>query len=372
MRENRTVTMPQPFPYEIAGVATETGRVIPIEEWADLARLPHRKRPEHLSGQDLRRIFNVTAKSHDPELFRDFDTIVRTARRALDASRIRPQDLDCLFLATASPYEGLLDQDAFNLARLIGLDDGVVPIQAGAGCAGVARAASHIARANYRNALVVTYFLPSQAMFDENGELYPVYRTAPDAPMLTWASPATFSDAAAALVFTRGDDAGDAVLYSRDAQSFDGGPGLTHPIVRYVEGGAGGTSPSDVAGRPRYSISPPHIRHFYPTAMRINDAQLREATTHYPDKVARIYTHQGSPTMVQDLIEELGLPREKIPSNAAALGNTVSASTVLMLHDDLRAGTLGGGDRVCFSVVGSGPERGALTVPLAATCEAAA
>ncbi|WP_327341793.1 3-oxoacyl-[acyl-carrier-protein] synthase III C-terminal domain-containing protein [Streptomyces europaeiscabiei] len=55
---------------------------------------------------------------------------------------------------------------------------------------------------------------------------------------------------------------------------------------------------------------------------------------------------------------------DQAPSNVRQLGNTVTPSTLALLHADQENGDLAYGDRVCFSVVGSGPERGAFITPI--------
>ncbi|MEV4517900.1 3-oxoacyl-[acyl-carrier-protein] synthase III C-terminal domain-containing protein [Dactylosporangium sp. NPDC049525] len=358
---------PLPFPYAITGVATQLGKVIPIDDWAELARLPNRKWPQHhLHGQDLEHILGVHAKSFDPDLFANLDPIVHTANAALESARLSPADLDALIVATGSSYQNKLDQDAFTIARRIGLPDTVPPIQMGTGCAGIARAAAHAARSTYRHVLIVTYFIPSVSMFDSNGQLLPVYRTSVDAPLITWAAPATFSDAAAAILISRSDTCGGIVFYSRDTTAFGDEPGLTDPLVHYLD-----TIPTDhptnhPAGQRtgRYALNPPEIRHYYPRAMMLNHHTLSAADPHYPTQVRRIYTHQAGPELVHDFVHTAGLPLDKVPSNAADIGNTVSASTLLLLHDDIRHHQVTNGDRICINVVGSGPERGALTTTI--------
>jgi 3-oxoacyl-[acyl-carrier-protein] synthase-3 len=39
-------------------------------------------------------------------------------------------------------------------------------------------------------------------------------------------------------------------------------------------------------------------------------------------------------------------------------GNLVTPSTLKLLFDDMGEGKIRAGDKVCFSVVGAGPERG--------------
>ncbi|MFK0230001.1 3-oxoacyl-[acyl-carrier-protein] synthase III C-terminal domain-containing protein [Streptomyces sp. NPDC090303] len=347
-------------------MAATTGRIVPLDEWADRVRLAHRNRPgDFLNGEDLRHIFGVRGKSFAPDHFATLDPVVETARSALSRAHLTADDLDALIVATGSSYGSMLDQDAFTLARLLDLPDHVAPLQMGTGCAGVARAAAHLCGTGFRHVLFVTYFVPSVAMFTPDGELMPAYRDT-RGPLVTWAAPVTFSDAAAAVVLTRTREPGGVALYSRDSLAFGDAPGRTDPLVHYVEGTLSDGPPAVSAQghTGHYALNPPEIRAYYPQGMMLNHASLLEADPDYPRRVGRIYTHQAGPELVRSFVRASGLPAHKVPSNAEQLGNTVSASTLLMLDQDLTDGTVSDGDDICVSVVGSGPERGALIAPL--------
>ena len=46
----------QPLPYVLTGVASLLGRIISINEWAELARVPNRKGPGFLDGSVVERL----------------------------------------------------------------------------------------------------------------------------------------------------------------------------------------------------------------------------------------------------------------------------------------------------------------------------
>jgi 3-oxoacyl-[acyl-carrier-protein] synthase III len=242
----------------------------------------------------------------------------------------------------------------------------VVPIQIGAGCAGLARAAALAARMSSRNALVITYNAPSRITGDLRGGVNPIYLRNDRHPLgkSLWASAGIFSDGAAALVLTRTGEAGF-VLYSRDSQAFGEEPGFTDPLIHHFGGGSShpyGTP--DAAELACYGMNGPQVKRYYTHGMMLNHAALDAALPGYVDKVRRIYTHQASPALVRTFATLADLPPGKAPTNARRFGNLVSASTAKMLHDDLYAGAIAHDDLVCVSVVGSGPERGAFVLPL--------
>jgi len=362
------VQNPQAFPFELSGISSLIGRVIDIQEWAERARIPNRKGPGFLDGQAVERVLGISAKSWDPELFGRIETIALVAREALRSARLAASDVDAVIVVTCSPYESLLDQDSFRLLRMLGIPDAVPPIQLGAGCAGLARAATVAARLRATNVLVITYSLPSCVTGDGQGGVSEHYRQNTVHPLGSslWASPGIFSDAAAALVLRRSEAPRGLALYSRDSQAFGDEPGFVDPLIHYLGGGAqcpprGVTS----AALSCYGMHGEAVKRYYTKGMMLNHRALLAARPDYVDEARRIYTHQASPALVSSFARLAELPLEKAPTNSRELGNLVSPCTAKMLHDDLRSGVVKPGDSVCISVVGAGPERGAFLLPLA-------
>jgi 3-oxoacyl-[acyl-carrier-protein] synthase-3 len=362
-------TQPLPLPYRLIGIATLIGKVISIDEWAERARVPNRKAPGILDGATIERLLGIEAKSWDPELFGRIETIAMVARQALRSARVAPAEIDAVIVVTCSPYEILLDQDAFRLMRMLGIPDQVPPLQLGAGCAGLARAAAIAARLQAERALIITYSLPSCVTGDGRGgvgEHYLHNTLHPLGPLL-WASPGIFSDAAAALVLRRHPESNGLALYCRDSQSFgDDEPGFTDPLIHYLGGGA--QCPPDgvrSVALSCYGMQGEAVKRYYTKGMMLNHHALLAARPDYVGDVRRIYTHQASPALVDSFAKLAGLSADQAPSNARQYGNLVSPCTAKMLHDDLAAGRLADNDTICVSVVGAGPERGAFLLPVA-------
>lgn len=358
----------RPFPYEIAAARAELGTVLDMGTWADRARVPDRRNPgRHLSGSAVTHLLGVEGKSWDPVRFATLDAVVAVASATLEQAALAPAEVTAVVVVTCTPYEIMLDQDAFALLRRLGIPDHVPPIQLGAGCAGIARAAATVAALGSERALVVAYNVPSRHSVGPDGDLLPQYRQNDVHPhgKNMWASPALFSDGVAALVLRRRADADGVFLYSRDSLAFDGGPGIDDPLIHYP--GGGGLHPAGSPGADElaaYGMNSPEIRRYYSTGMKQNHQALECARPGYLKEITRLYTHQAHPHLVAAFLDETGIPAETAPGNARAIGNTAAPSTVALLDDDLRAGLIGDGDLVCVSVVGSGPERGALLAPV--------
>lgn len=360
--------------HEIAGVATLVGEQISVDEWARRVPVPHRKQAgAFVSGDDIRRIIGVDSKSWDPELFSDFETIVRVASDALAASGLRADQIDAVLVVTATPYLVQLDIDSFRLLRELGVPDHVPPIQLNAGCCGMARAMTVAAQHSAENILIVTYEASSAYMES------PLYRENTAHPMqrVLWLSPALFSDGAAAVVLRPKRAAAENqptgqpgfVVYSRDSLSFGGEPGFEDPLVHYPGGGAlhpPGTPMSEELAC--FAMAGAETKRYYGKGMALNHRALLEHRPDYAEQVKRIYMHQASPRLVETvndyLVNEAGVRADKLVSHAKEYGNLVSPSTVKLLHDDLRSGAVNPGDEVAVSVVGAGPERGAYVITI--------
>jgi 3-oxoacyl-[acyl-carrier-protein] synthase-3 len=353
--------------YEIQGISALIGKVISIDEWARRARIPNCKGPGILDGKTVERVLGIQAKSWDPELFQDLQPVVAVARTALESARLRPEEVEAAIVVTCTPYQLMLDQDTFNLCRALRLPDSVVPLQLGAGCAGLARAMAAAAMLDVDNVLIVTYSIPSQLAGDFQGGVNELYRHNDAHPFGSrlWASPGIFSDGAAAVVLRRRPDAQGVVLYSRDALAFGDEPGFEDPLIHVPGGGA-----RHPPGTPKaaelccFGMNGEQVKRYYTKGMMLNHKALREARPSYVQDAERIYTHQASPALVDEFTRLAELPAGKAPTNARELGNLVSPCTAKMLHDDVLTGRVRNGQTICISVVGAGPERGAFLLPL--------
>ncbi|MFJ7270523.1 3-oxoacyl-[acyl-carrier-protein] synthase III C-terminal domain-containing protein [Streptomyces sp. NPDC099050] len=353
-----------PFPYRISGVGAQIGEVISVDDWARLAHIPHRKRPgKEISGADIERILGVSSKSWDRERFASLDTVVDVARSALRSALAEPGDIDAVFVATCTPYEIMLDQDAFNLLRRLRIPDSVPPFQLGAGCGGLSRVAAHLARTGARRALVISYNAASPIGIDENGIISQYSGADGDHPFAhtLWCSGALFSDAATALVFER-DDTFEAGLgfYSRDSLDFGGEPGFSDPLIHYPGGGA--AHPPGFPGSAELSafgLNGPELARYYSRGMMMNQETMDAHRPGFVDEVRRVYTHQAGPALVENYHQLAGLDTGKAPAHARELGNLVTSATPVLFYTDVVNGLVGAGDSVCFSVIGAGPERGA-------------
>lgn len=346
--------------FTIDSVSAVVGQNISVDEWAEKNPIPNRLIPgATLTGQDVKRITGVERKSWDPERFSNFDSIVEVTCNALERAHAKPEDIDLVLIITATPFYIQLDMDAFQLLKLLRLPDNIPPIQLHAGCAGMARAMHLLSQTRARRPLIISYEVSSpymsSAIYRENNS-HPLNKS-------LWMSAALFSDGAAAMVLSRQEAETGFSFYSRDSLVFGDQPGFEDSLIHYPGGGA--MNPPGVSGSEEMSafgMNGPATRAYYEKGMILNHETFLSSNANYVRDVKRIYMHQASPRLVEGMRETLmrvaHAQPEQLPKNAHLFGNLVTPSTLKLLFDDIEQDKIGGGDKVCFSVVGAGPERG--------------
>jgi 3-oxoacyl-[acyl-carrier-protein] synthase-3 len=352
--------MHRPIPYSIDAVASIVGKTITVNEWVRQVKIPNRKVPgTFLSGEDVTRITGIQRKAWDPERFRDITPVVDVTRLALERASAKIEDIDMVIMLTSTPFLPMLNMDGFELLRRLGCPDHIVPLHLHAGCAAMARAMHMLSYTFAKRALIVAYEASSAYM------LSPLYYENEKHPLkdALWMSPAIFSDGAAAAVLTRQPEPVGFSFYSRDSQSFGDDAGFVDPLVHYL--GGGGLAAPGTPGAEElavFAMNGEATKRYYQKGMMLNHRMLERGLPGYLKVTKRVYAHQASPRVVEEfrnvLIQEAGARPEQVPKNVDRHGNLVAAATFTLMDEDLAAGAIASGDRVCFSVVGAGPERG--------------
>jgi 3-oxoacyl-[acyl-carrier-protein] synthase-3 len=93
----------------ITGVSTFVAEPMTIEEWADEFKVPDRhEEGKYLTGTMVEKILGIKSKSWAPEIFKDPEVVIKTAREAMDRVGVRPIDIDVALIVTCSPFQVLL------------------------------------------------------------------------------------------------------------------------------------------------------------------------------------------------------------------------------------------------------------------------
>jgi 3-oxoacyl-[acyl-carrier-protein] synthase-3 len=98
-------------------------------------------------------------------------------------------------------------------------------------------------------------------------------------------------------------------------------------------------------------------RDVYRRAVREMTASIRDLARRSGvslDEVDLVVAHQANARILDAVAERLALPRDKLFTNVAELGNTSAASIPIALADAQEQGRLRDGDRVMLAAFGSG------------------
>lgn len=267
-----------------------------------------------------------------PEGQRCSDLAVDAATRALDSAGLSSRDVGALIAVTSTPDSLNPPMDAVLAGRL-GLAN-VPAFTILAPCTGVFRAVE-LARGLVREpegrpVLIVAAETPS-----------PFFRFGPGIPTEQVLNSVLYADGAAALVVA--------------------GPTVHKPSIEFVElmlnsdpAAPGVTFPGMLSGMPptpeRYASADYLGHHDFRRVLRRGSKLAAEAAVGVMSRlgvdagaVRWFLTHQATGN-IRRLGASYGLPAEKIPVNIDRVGNTISASVLILLDEMARNGDLQSGD----------------------------
>lgn len=258
---------------------------------------------------------NVTAVDYAEQVAKD-----SLVDAGLDSSRIHQ-----LVLCTCTPAQQLFWADAIELHRRLNLKRDARILEVPGGCAALAQAFYQVELESFQadrqgrewNALIIAVN-DTASYFDQ--ERYRRVRGA-------WLSFSMFADGAAALALST---SGDGPRLAGTYCAYDG----AHPLVTYR--GGGGLVPTSAATLDEhlFLMNPQDIAaQFAPTMQRVWE-HFHAAFCLELSDVRRFYIHQANVRLIEELTERFGIPRDAVPINADRFGNTVSASTLLLLDED--------------------------------------
>lgn len=256
--------------------------------------------------------------------------------KAIEDARIRPDEIDLIIFATATPNT-LIPASACWLQGELGIGN-VPAVDINAACAGLIYAIIHSAMylhcGAYRNVLVIG--AETLSRFTDNED-----RT----------TCVLFGDAACAVVMSPCDDTRRGVLY----QSL----GADGSKADYIWAPAGGAAlpTSEMTVRERLHLIKMRGREVYKFAVvKFNQLveQMLDETGINPEQIDRIVPHQSNLRIIESVRAKLGLPEDKFVVNIERYGNTSAASVGLALDEARRDGRIKEGDVVLMIALGAG------------------
>lgn len=332
------------------GILGTGGYTLPLVENEPLMRLLGMPRPAAwlsektgIEGHSLN-FDAATGCKRFPDLS-NLDYAEQACRLALKDARIAENEVDHLILSTCTPSQPRFWADAIELHRRLGLGRSAIVHQVDGGCAALANAfklAQVFAAADGRRITLIAAANDVASFIDVER-----YGRVADA----WFSPVMFADGAGAAVL--GPVGAGPTL--RDVYcGVDG----AHPLVTYRGGGAAVPTRSDTLDEHAYVMNARDVvAQFGPAMMRVWSYFQAHHGLDVRD-IGRWYLHQANLRLIEAFGRFAGLPLDRIPTNVERFGNTVSASTLLLLDEDRRLGRLPEEKPFLFMWVGAGMVEG--------------
>lgn len=256
------------------------------------------------------------------------------AQDALDRASVTPDEIDLLVLATATPNRAAPSTAALVHERL-GLT-GCPALDLNAVCAGsvyaLTTAAGMLAGGAGRTALVVAGDTFSRITdYTSRDAVY-------------------FGDGAASVVL-RADKDSSHILHARL------GAGGTNRLGFTVPAGGSETPASPETVQAGLHYFQMEGRDVYSNATNIFPGFAKDFLSDAgvaPDAVDHFVFHQASKRLLSRVAEGVGVPNERVASNVARVGNTASASALLLLDSLVTEGSVKTGDLILMGAFGAG------------------
>lgn len=301
------------------------------------------------TGVETRRF----ASPIDPETGKVFEKVDEldmaeaAARAALENANIDPDEIRGIWYVTctAPPNQIRFSQMAIRLKGRLGLNEDCYACQIDSGCGGIMIATSMahdmILGDTKETVLIVASNATSPwldvALYKRTG---------------AWLSPYLFGDGAGAMVLQKTPKNGKGIqgtYYSADA---------SHPLMYFRDTAA---LPFEF-GSPVFDIDVHAVRDAYASFMGKAIEKLATKCPFVLGEVDRFYFHQANRRLIEHFATELGAPLDRVAINVHRYGNLSAASTLVLLDEDRRSGSIREGQTALFCAVGAGIHYGAFLV----------
>jgi len=264
------------------------------------------------------------------------DLSVNASRQALAEAGLRPDEIDLIILATATP-EHPLPATSCELQAALGC--GWIPAyDIAAACAGY------------------VYAMVNAAHFIDSGMAKKVLILGSE----TLTSITDMEDRGTAILF--GDGAGAAILQpSADPNKGIlaarlGADGARAKAV-WVPGGGSAEPASIKTVNERLHYMKMRGREIYKFAVNMMHSLVRDTAEDAGvglDELALVIPHQSNLRIIESAVGRLGIPMDKVSINIDRFGNTSAASIGLAFHEARETGRIKSGDLVMFVAFGAG------------------
>jgi 3-oxoacyl-[acyl-carrier-protein] synthase-3 len=262
------------------------------------------------------------------------DMAAVAALRSIEASGLKPEDIELIILATATP-DRLAPSTACIVQKKIGAFNAAA-FDMNAVCAGymfaMATAVNYIVAMGYTNVLVIGVDCFSR-----------------------------FTDWSRRDAVFFGDGAGASVLaLSTDASGFGAfklGSDGRGQFNFTINGGGSEMLPHRVLENPGQEYFQMDAKEVYKVATRVLPEAINAvlmASQMTIDEIDHLLPHQASMTVLTRVAEVIGIPLERVRTNMKNYANTSSATIPILLDETVRSGQIKKNQFGIFAAVGSG------------------
>ncbi len=256
------------------------------------------------------------------------------SRRAMEAARVRPEDVDLIICATSSPERVVPPTSAYVQSRLGCWNAGFSDVLAA--CSGFVYALSagsaQVAIGTSRCALVLGTEVLSRILNMKDRNTCVIFGDGAGAAVLM----PTDSDSDILYVKTGGDGRLEGLIIAPNYGSSQTSLGAYDPVHNTIQ----------MKGREVYRFAVPKFVEMITEALAA--CRLRR------EDVKLLIPHQMNARMIEAVASRLEFPLERVLINIDRYGNTSSASIPIALDEAVRAERLRRGDIVVMAAMGAG------------------
>jgi 3-oxoacyl-[acyl-carrier-protein] synthase-3 len=262
------------------------------------------------------------------------DMAIVAAERAMQQAGVTAKDIDLVVVATFTP-DWPVPATACQVQTRLGINAPAMDVQAA--CAGfiygLITGMQFVASGCSRLALVIGADTNSRVVDPADKKIYPLFGDGAGAVLLAASSPEQ-----GMLAYTMGSEGSGADLL-------------------YTPMGGSRMRPCAAGFEARQHYLKMDGRPVFKWAVRLLAQTMREvldAAALNFDDISLVVLHQANLRIIDAAIDELGLPREKVPLQIERYGNTSAGSIPLVLDEANRAGRIKRGDAILISGFGAG------------------
>ena len=289
-------------------------------------------------------------------------------RRALAMAGTEGAELDAIFVVTCTPDRLNFSHDAMELHRRLGCRADTFALVVDDGCGGtpyVMDLAHRMMQGGAFRTIAIVGSAFTSPLLDREVYTSEVAPAPGRKPLNAYLSMYVFGDGAGAIVLRADGHEADA----DDAGILATMSGSTHAELVLRRGGGQMALPYHDWSRKgdlAFVVDGPQVARSYPIFMQqCIDAVLAD----HPElagEIARYYFHQPNKRVLDAFAVTAGLPPERVASHVHRYGNTSAAGMLILLAEDLAAGTvaLGRGDVVLIAAIGANVHYGAQLIRL--------